>query len=190
MIGSLLNNKGIIIFILAGIAILVGINNDLNTGTKPNNTSTTVKPNAFATNATLTEFSPEGTVKLIIETDKSYYFRDDKRIETSGPVIRYTNESNEHLTLNADRGVYNIDTQTIDLQSAVKLRRTNLTGETTLITTHDLSIDTKNDFISTEQPVNITQGGNTLSSVGLNASMQDRKIELPQRVRGTYDLAN
>lgn len=185
-----MKNRILIALLTLGVVGLIFINKDLDTPSTLLVQQSAVKPNAFTTKATLREFSADGSIKLIVETDESFYFRNNERIETVDPLIHYTNEHNELLQLNAEKGVYHIDSSIIELQRSVELSRKNDEGSVTLITTQDLSIDTKNDFISTDHPVNITQGSNTLSSVGLKASMQDRKIELPKRVRGTYDLAN
>ena len=148
------------------------------------------KPNAFAENAELREFNEQGELQLTIKTQISYYYKEENLIETDQPSIDFINETGEQFILNAKTGQYNTDNGLLSLQEQVFMSRQD--GQSDLITfeTEDLQIDTLNDFISTPGEVKITQNDNILTSLGVKASLNGRKIELSQRVRGTYDLAN
>lgn len=148
------------------------------------------KPNAFAEYAELREFNEQGELQLTIKTQKSYFYKDENLIETDKPSIDYINETGEQLKLNAIRGQYETDSGLLFLQEQVSMSRQDNERDIVTFETEDLTIDTLNDFISTPGEVKITQNDNILTSLGLKASLNDRKIELPQRVRGTYDLAN
>ncbi len=148
---------------------------------------TTRKPNAFAEGAELKEFNEKGELQLIIKTQRSYYYENENLIETEQPLIDYTNETGEQFTLNAQDGQYQTDTRLLTLQNKVIMSRAGKTYDLITFETKDLRIDTVNDFISTPGKVKISQNDNTLTSLGLKASLNDRKIELSQRVRGIYD---
>ena len=149
----------------------------------------TRKPNAFAEGTELKEFNEDGELQLLIKTQRSYYYENENLIETERPLIDYINETGEQFTLNARDGQYQTDTGLLTLQNKVLMSRRGETNDLITFETEDLRIDTVNDFISTPGKVKITQNHNNLTSLGLKASLNDRKIELPQRVRGTYDFA-
>lgn len=163
---------------------------DIEQSTSTVNSPESRKPNAFATGTKLKEFNESGELKLEIDTESSYYFRSEQIVETTTPQIRYKNTNDETLNLDATKGSYHTDIGLLDLNNKVTLSRMDAAGRILKIETEDLQIDTLNDFISTSRKVKITQDQHALTSKGLKASLNDRKIELPQRVRGIYDLAN
>ncbi|MCH2157610.1 MAG: LPS export ABC transporter periplasmic protein LptC [Oleiphilaceae bacterium] len=181
-------------FSLLAVILLVGVSlfytSDITQTETPELFSNEKKPFAFANNTYLREFGESGELELEVKADKSFYFNDDALITTESPTIWYTNEQGDKLRLNAESGQFNADTGNLYLEDRVKLSRTSSEGQITTILTQDLNIDTRNDFISTDREVSITQDKSTLKSIGLEASLNDRKIELSQRVRGIYDLAN
>jgi len=151
---------------------------------------TSRKPNAIASGTKFREFNEQGALELEIDSTTSYYFRDERLIETVEPHIRYHNDQGELLTLDGKTGQLKTDSGLLTLEQEVELTRTDTLDRKLVIRTEDLVVDTENDFISTSHEVTITQGEHSLSSQGLKASLSDRKLELPKRVRGTYDLAN
>lgn len=163
---------------------------DIEQSTSTVSSSEARKPNAFATGTKLKEFNETGELQLEIETASSYYFRREQLIETTAPRIRYKNENDEFLNLDAVKGSYLTDQGILELNNEVTLSRVDDSGRALKIEAEDLQIDTQNDFISTSRKVKITQDQHALISEGLKASLNDRKIELPQRVRGIYDLSN
>lgn len=180
-------------FVIPLIVTIFGVSvyyaNQLEQKTSLINADTTRKPNAFAEGTELKEFNEKGELQLFIKTERSYYYEKENLIETERPLIDYINEAGEQFTLNAQDGQYQTDTGLLTLQDKVLMSRRDQTSDLITFETEDLRIDTVNDFISTPGEVKITQNHNTLTSLGLRASLNDRKIELPHRVRGTYDVA-
>ena len=146
------------------------------------------KPDAFAQGAVLKEYNSFGERTLTIRTETAYYFKQEDVIETTSPLIDYINESGEQFVLNAKSGVYKTDSGLLHLEEHVLMSRQDPKNTLVTFETDALQIDTFNDFISTSDEVKITQNRNVLTSQGLKASLNDKKIELPQRVRGVYDL--
>lgn len=180
-------------FVIPLIIVVFGVSiyytNQIEQKTSLIKEDTTRKPNAFAKGTTLKEFNEDGELQLLIKTQRSYYYENESLIETERPLIDYINETGEQFTLNAQDGQYRTDTGLLTLQNKVLMSRSSQPEDLITFETEDLRIDTANDFISTPGKVKITQNHNTLTSLGLKASLNDRKIELPQRVRGTFDAA-
>ncbi|KZY59171.1 hypothetical protein A3742_24720 [Oleiphilus sp. HI0071] len=180
-------SRFVIPLIVAVFGVSIYYANQLEQKTSLIQEDTTRKPSAFAEGTELKEFNEEGELQLLIKTQRSYYYESENLIETERPLIDYVNETGEQFRLDAKDGQYRTDTGMLTLQNEVLMSRVGETNDLITFETEDLRIDTVNDFISTPGKVKITQNHNTLTSSGLKASLNDRKIELPQRVRGTYN---
>ncbi len=169
-----------------GVSIYYANHFEQKTSLIPKNTLR--KPDAFAQGAELKEYNELGQLTLTIRTETAYYFKQEDLIETTQPLIDYINETGERFVLNAAGGTYKTDSGLLQLEERVSMSRQGRENEVITFETDALQIDTLNDFISTSDKVKITQNRNVLTSQGLKASLNDKKIELPQRVRGVYDL--
>jgi LPS export ABC transporter protein LptC len=69
----------------------------------------------------------------------------------------------------------------------VELSRADKTFGEVQILTETLYLDAEKRFISTDQLVTIKQNNSQLTSYGLEASLNDKKLQLVDRVRGYYE---
>ncbi len=146
------------------------------------------KPTAFIEGAVLTEYSETGDVQLRIEAVKAFYFESKNLIKADAPKIDYLNNEGQTILMTSESGTYSTDTELLTLQNKVELQRLDPENGDLVMLTEDLNIDAANDFISTKHDVTIRQNNHTLSSLGIQASLNDKRIELPAKVRGTYDV--
>jgi LPS export ABC transporter protein LptC len=91
------------------------------------------------------------------------------------------------MDLRAKFGRYLPATESLILKDAVELSRADKTFGEVQILTETLYLDAEKRFISTDQLVTIKQNNSQLTSYGLEASLNDKKLQLVDRVRGYYE---
>lgn len=87
----------------------------------------------------------------------------------------------------ADQGELTTETGKVDLMGNVEVNGL-LPGSSLLadLTTEKLSIDTREDIISTAEPVMVTTTGRELKSKGMVATLKEHHLVLESNVRGTF----
>jgi LPS export ABC transporter protein LptC len=87
----------------------------------------------------------------------------------------------------ADRGELTTETGKVDLIGNVHVNGL-LPGSTQLadLATEKLSVDTKENIISTSEPVSVNSPGRQLKSIGMVAMLKEHHLGLESNVRGTF----
>lgn len=116
-----------------------------------------------------------------------YYEAPEEVIEIEAPTIHYLPSQNLKMDLRAKFGRYLPATESLILKDAVELSRADKTFGEVQILTETLYLDAEKRFISTDQLVTIKQNNSQLTSYGLEASLNDKKLQLVDRVRGYYE---
>lgn len=88
--------------------------------------------------------------------------------------------------MDAHRGQYYENEKKLILQGAVQVEHPRDAEILTTLTTDQLTLFTDTRFITTAQPVRIIDGNNTFAATGMNAWLNERRIELQSRVNGLY----
>ncbi len=150
--------------------------------------SDVLKPSHFIRDARFVYYNKEGEIKLDVEAMKAkYYEAPEEVIEIEAPTIHYLPSQNLKMDLRAKFGRYLPATESLILKDAVELSRADKTFGEVQILTETLYLDAEKRFISTDQLVTIKQNNSQLTSYGLEASLNDKKLQLVDRVRGYYE---
>jgi LPS export ABC transporter protein LptC len=150
--------------------------------------SDVLKPSHFISNARFVYYNKEGEIKLDVEAMRAkYYEAPEEVIEIEAPTIHYLPSQNLKMDLRAKFGRYLPATESLILKDAVELSREDKTFGEVQILTETLYLDAEKRFISTDQLVTIKQNKSQLTSYGLEASLNDKKLQLVDRVRGYYE---
>jgi LPS export ABC transporter protein LptC len=87
----------------------------------------------------------------------------------------------------ADHGQVGQDTHRIELSGNVRVTGTLPGSEDAAeIVTQKLSVDTRAETVSTDQPVTLTWSGRAIEATGLVANLKDGAVHLQSNVHGTY----
>ncbi len=150
--------------------------------------SDVLKPSHFISNARFVYYNKKGEIKLDVEAMRAkYYEAPEEVIEIEAPTIHYLPSQNHKMDLRAKFGRYLPATESLILKDAVELSRADKTFGEVQILTETLYLDAEKRFISTDQLVTIKQNDSQLTSHGLEASLNDKKLQLVDRVRGYYE---
>ena len=167
----------------------------------------TEKPSAFISNGEFTIYDKKGHPTNFL-SKKARYYSNPKRILIDTPFISFTTEDNQVITLNAKKGTFHPTEEKLTLTGNVIIQRLPPTHpnaltfssgnaesppdnavdqyETWTLKSEGFELNNQTHFISTDQAVTMTKGESSVRAVGLNAWINERKIELLSEVQGHY----
>ncbi len=148
-----------------------------------------VKPSAFLKNSTFYLYNSKGQVSEI-RAHKAYFYSNTEYIKIDQPSFSSAPDNKAGYTLTARSGDYHPTDETLLLSGDVKAeQRTNETLVWTL-ESEQLLLDYKTGSLTTDTQVLISHGQHYLSSLGLEAQMNERVLKLLSNVRGKYVFEN
>lgn len=163
----------------------------------------TEKPTAFILNGKFTIYDKNGHATDLY-SKKARYFSDPKRILIDSPAITFKTTDNQTVTLNANTGVFHPEDERLLLRGKVVIQRgthqlsdtpdknAHLSSEISnnieawTLESEEFELNNKTHFISTDQAVTMTKGKSSIRAIGLNAWIDEKRIELLSEVQGHY----
>ena len=149
----------------------------------------TVKPSAFLINSTFFLYNTKGQSSEI-HAKKAYFFSNSEFIKIDQPSFLSTANTEIKYTLSANSGDYHPTAETLLLTGNVSAQQITREKLIWTIETEQLLLNYKTGQMSTDEKVIITQGKHSLTAKGLEASMNDKKLNLLSNVRGKYVFEN
>jgi lipopolysaccharide export system protein LptC len=136
---------------------------------------------------TVTRLNAAGAPELRLSAQKMVHFGDDDSTELQSPLL-VKNDTDAVLSVRADRGVVTSDYDQAYFYDNVQLSRTEQgTVEPLLLRTGYLHVLVRQDFISTDRPVTISQGASSISGTGMEYDRKTGRLSLLSTVKATYD---
>jgi LPS export ABC transporter protein LptC len=121
-----------------------------------------------------------GDTRWVLQADTASVFREKKRIEVQRMQIDFF-ERDEHVsTLTADHGVLLQNTDDLEARGNVVVE----SDEGSILRTEVLFWDHQRSLIHTDEYVEITNGPNVLTGVGLETDPGLERIDIKKQVRG------
>ena len=100
------------------------------------------------------------------------------------PDLLIYRENSPPWKLTANIGEYHMTDEDLTLSQNVIIIKNEALGPPWVLKTESLTLLNKSRFITTNQPVTISDSISTLEGVGMNAWIDEKKIELNSNVRG------
>jgi LPS export ABC transporter protein LptC len=129
---------------------------------------------------------PDGTLLYEIVAARAEQLPDD-RIEFADVRIRYSPETDVPWTIDSDTAILFPDTQRVRLEgnvTAVSERETP--ADETEISSPYLDLEPKNFIATTDARVQIRVGTQSITGIGMLASLDDDRVELRSDVSGRF----
>lgn len=169
----------------------INIAQDTQKSLTPEDTSNnkTIKPSAFLLNSTFFLYNSRGQASEI-HAKKAYFFSNSEFIKIDQPSFSSTNDTETRYTLNAKAGDYHPTNETLLLSGNVKAQQITQDKLIWTLESEQLLLNYKSGRISTDKEVIISQGMHLLTAEGIEASMNDKKLNLLSKVRGKYVFEN
>lgn len=144
---------------------------------------------AFAIDIEATQFNVLGQKRGEIQTPKLVHFTDgDSSLLTTPHVILYSQNNKAPWVISSRTGKTFDGTKKIDLIDNVVIHQPQGSQNTdTTITTSLLHIFPKAQLANTDQLVTLIQPGIKITSMGMNAYLDQKRVTLLSQARGLYD---
>jgi len=165
------------------------------------------KPSAFISNGEFKIYDKNGRATNL-SSKNSRYYSNPKRIVIDAPSITFNTSDDQTVTLNAKEGIFHPEEEKLFLKGEVIIQRIPPTlsdtnkmppmssihtsnknteqFETWTLESEEFELNNQTHFISTDQAVTITKGNSSIQAIGLNAWIDEKKIELLSEVQGRY----
>jgi len=139
----------------------------------------------YVNTATLTEFGPDGTPRIVLRADSIEQRLADQSVLLSDLEIDYQTAEAGAWKVTADQGRMPASATSLLLSGDVLVTGNEARG-TAVIRTDQLSYDTKTSVIQTAEPVAVQFGTHRLEGRGLRVVLNDGTLRLESNVNGRF----
>lgn len=167
------------------VAIFIFSSEDSEQLTRDNAAEDKVKASAYINNGRFYIYDKNGFSTKLSSTEATF-FPDEDLVEIQSPSIKLANSNGNEFHLTAISGQLSPNTEKIILKGDVSVTQTKPIENTWSLKGQAFTLDNKTRFISSDQAVTITKDQHTLHAIGLNAWIDEKRIELLSKVRGQY----
>lgn len=181
-------NKVLIVALLsATIAIIVFSNSDTKTTPTTSIAKHDTKPEAFIEGAQFQLYDKEG-FSTTLKSKTAYFYKQSDLVDIESPQATVSNQNGSIIELSAATGKLSPETEELSLSGSVLIKQVFPADKAWSMKGEEFLIDNKQRFISSDQAVTIQKGESTMQAVGLEAHLDEKRIELLSKVRGQYAL--
>ena len=177
-----------IVLIIASVlaAVLIIWQNENKDFTNDESNSEKDEADFFIINGKYTLFNEKGDISSVIKSEEAkHYPRGNIAILTNPNLLIYREDSST-WRVTANSGEYNLDEESIELEQNVVIIRDEQLATPWKLTTESLTVLNKSRYVTTKQAVTISDSISIMEGIGMNAWLDDKKIELTSNVRGHY----
>jgi len=169
---------------VAALALLYGLlggrdSSDFESGTAQ------VDRGYYLTDATLTEMGQDGKPRVVVRARSIEQQLPDQSVQLADVRLDYAAQQSGLWKVTAERGHMTPDYNTLQLAGDVRVTGAEERGAA-VITTDELSYDTRANFVQTAQPVTVRFGPHELNARGLRADLNKGTLQLESNVNGRF----
>lgn len=145
------------------------------------------EPDTFINNGEFRSFDTQGRRKLVAFSPRTEQFDDRRQAVLEAPdATLYDHEADLRWLLEADHGLYHMDTELMELEGNVVVTRSVEGGNAVLLTEY-LRIDNPAGRATTDRPVTLKSPGSITHARGMTGWFDERVLELENSVEGIYE---
>ena len=147
-------------------------------------------PDYYLEGFTATTMNDKGRPSQRLRAKKMIHYPDDDSTELWEPKLTLYDEERPPWRVKSEMGWVSGDGEVLLLQGEVKIDRSEIPGVRPMhITTRDLRVQPKDNYIETDAEVQSHSGKNRLDAVGMQAWFNKPvRIKLLANVRGYYEV--
>jgi len=135
--------------------------------------------------ATLTEFGPDGTPRIVLRADSIEQRLSDQSVLLTNLELDYSTAESGQWTVTAAAGRMPPAATSLLLSGDVQVTGTEARGSA-VIRTDQLAYDTATSVIQTAEPVSVQFGAHQLAGRGLRVVLNDGTLRLESNVHGRF----
>lgn len=157
--------------------------------TNPGKAKTTAIIDAFAIDIDGMQFDVSGQKQGELKSPKLLHFvSDDSSLLTTPHLTLYSKNDKAPWTITSQTGKAFNGTEKVDLIDNVVIHQpTSAQNQDTTISTSLLHIFPKQQLANTDKSVTLVQSGVKITSIGMNAYLDQKHVTLLSQARGFYD---
>ncbi|MCD6045408.1 MAG: lptC [Gammaproteobacteria bacterium] len=157
--------------------------------TNPSTAKTAASIDAFAIGIQGVQFDELGQKQGEMDSPKLLHFaRDDSSVLTTPLITLYSKDNKAPWSISSQTGKTFNGTEKVDLIDNVVIHQSpGAQNQDTTITTSLLHIFPNQQLANTDKPVTLVQSGVKITSVGMNAYLDQKHVTLLSQARGFYD---
>lgn len=144
------------------------------------------EPNFFIVKGKYTVFDANGEISSVMQSDEAKHYPNRNSAILKKPDLLVYREDTPPWRLTADNGEYDMTKESLILSQNVVITKEDELAAPWTLKTESLTYLNNSRFITTKQPVTISDNISVLDGIGMNAWVDDKKIELTSNVRGNY----
>jgi len=183
--------KGIVALLLLVLALALYLSRDIDEerADATSELSSQSKPSAYMHNSRFTIYDDNGEATHI-KSSETRYFREQDLVTIVSPSITYKNTNGDLTELNAKQGKYLALSQELVLLGNVVVTQQNVSNESWVLKGQEIHYNNASHIITSSKAVQLEMGENRITSTGISASIDDKKISLLSNVRARYVYNN
>jgi len=153
------------------------------------NTLNPTKPSAFTENSQFTIYNELG-FSTTVNSKQARYFSTQNLIKITSPLIELVTIKGDNVSISAQNGEYFSNTEILTLRGDVIITQVFPNNKTRVMKSQEFSYNSSTHFLSTKYAVEIEQNSSIINAIGLNAWINEHKIDLLSKVRGHFEVTN
>ena len=139
----------------------------------------------YLKSATLTEFGPDGSPRIVLNADSVEQQLADQSVQLTDITLDYATAKTGKWHVTAARGSLPVDAKSLLLSGDVRVTGQRPQGPA-VISTDLLAYDTDSSVVQTAEPVAIQLGPHRLEGRGLYVVLNDGTLRLESDVHGRF----
>ena len=180
---------------IIAIALFVGINSFNTLSNEADAPNTSLDFNAYSEGINTTLYDAQGNINYTLKAERQVHYNDDST-ELEKPFIRLYQDGDSRWNIVANSGRIPAAETTadealerIELLGNVRVYSLDESGNTTMMSTEFLTLNTESAILETDQPVSIVTSALQKSSIGMIAKLRTDEINFLREIRGRYEQA-
>jgi LPS export ABC transporter protein LptC len=176
-------------------ALFVGINSFNTLSNEADAPNTSLDFNAYSEGINTTLYDAQGNINYTLKAERQVHYNDDST-ELEKPFIRLYQDGDSRWNIVANSGRIPAAETTadealerIELLGNVRVYSLDESGNTTMMSTEFLTLNTESAILETDQSVSIVTSALQQSSIGMIAKLRIDEINFLREIRGRYEQA-
>jgi LPS export ABC transporter protein LptC len=149
--------------------------------------ASTPQPGYYLRAAELTEFGPDGRVRLRVVADEAEQVVEDDSVRVSGVTLDYLALPGQEWHLTSRDGLLPSGYVTVELSGDVTMTgRRDKQPRDAVVRTERMTVETRTGVARTSDPVELVVAGQPISATGMVADLKAETLKLESKVNGRF----
>lgn len=150
-------------------------------------TENTQEADSFALNTEFVNHNKQGDIAFRLQGAEAKLFLPQNQVIFSLPIAEVNSNSQQHWYFSADQATYSLDNEVVIFNGNVSVKLERKGSPPTFLTSESITLDNKQQTITSATLVALQQGPQKLSAIGLQAWVKEKRLKLLSQVKVDYN---